>query len=233
VRAVAPYARRRAAITIGIGAAAAGLFVSSPVVAASTQSQPTAAPVARVTDDPLAVYFRHDVVGRAQLSLAATACGTERWTVKTGTDDDRHRVRTGSHDVSIRFLRNRTTPAVKPQTQRVAPVETTTYRVHARLTDYVREDDGDYHLVLSDKAGRTIIAEIPDPKCVASISPFRAAIRTARTHMDAHLSVTSGFKAANQRVVVRGVGFFDYFHGQTGMAPNDLELHPVTGLRFR
>ena len=24
----------------------------------------------------------------------------------------------------------------------------------------------------------------------------------------------------------------DYFHGQTGMAPDDLEIHPVTGLRF-
>jgi hypothetical protein len=44
--------------------------------------------------------------------------------------------------------------------------------------------------------------------------------------------VTSDFKPTNRRVVVRGVGFFDYFHGQTGMAPDDLELHPVTGLRF-
>jgi hypothetical protein len=206
------------------------LFFSTPV---SAQPQAKFSSTARASDDPLAVYFRNDAVGRAQLSLAATTCGTERWTVKTGADDDRHHVHAGAHGVSIRYLRHRNTPVVKPQTERVSPVETTIYRVHARLTDYVREADGDYHLVLSDQAGRTVIAEIPDPKCVAGISPFRASIRTARAHMDANFSVTMGFKFAGQRVVVRGVGFFDYFHGQTGMAPNDLELHPVIGLSFR
>jgi len=30
---------------------------------------------------------------------------------------------------------------------------------------------------------------------------------------------------------VTGVAFFDYDHGQTGVAPNAIELHPV--LRFR
>jgi hypothetical protein len=30
---------------------------------------------------------------------------------------------------------------------------------------------------------------------------------------------------------VTGVAFFDFFHGQTGVAPNAIELHPV--LRFR
>ena len=153
--------------------------------------------------------------------------------MKTATDDDRHRIDTTPHDVSIRYLRARTTPSYRPQTSRVAPVELTTYRVHARLVEYVREADGDDHLVLEDKAGRTIIAEIPDPACVAGISPVKSAIRTARTHMNSHFSVTSDFKTTNQRVVVRGIGFFDYYHGQTGMAPNDLELHPVTGLRFR
>jgi hypothetical protein len=29
---------------------------------------------------------------------------------------------------------------------------------------------------------------------------------------------------------VTGVGFFDIIHGQTGVAPNGIELHPV--LRF-
>jgi hypothetical protein len=28
-------------------------------------------------------------------------------------------------------------------------------------------------------------------------------------------------------VVVTGVGFFDFLHGQTGAAPNGIELHPV------
>lgn len=216
--------RARLVVLAAVGAVA---FLGTPSVpAAPHRSAPTN------VDDPLAVYFRPDAVGRSQLALAITACGTERWTVKTGTDDDRHRVSTTVRDVSIKFLRGRSTPATKPQTGRVTPVETTIYRVQARLRKYVRENDGDYHLVLVDRAGRSIVAEIPAPSCVGSISPFKAAIRSVRARMDDHYTVTTGFKTANRAVVVRGIGFFDYFHGQTGMAPNDLELHPVIGLRF-
>ena len=216
-----------------VGLAVSGLGLASPGFATSRQPSSVVDAGRWVSDDPLAVYFRHDAVGRAQLKLALSACGTERWSVKTAADDDRHRVSTTPRDVSIRYLRARPTPSYRPQTSRVAPVELTTYRVHARLVEYVREDDGDYHLVLADRAGRTIIAEIPDPSCVAKISPFKAAIRAARSRMDGRFSVTSDFKPAGSRVVVTGIGFFDYFHGQTGMAPDDLELHPVTALRFR
>lgn len=225
--------RRLLFAVVGASLGVAGLVVGAPGFAASSQAPGPATHSATSIDDPLAVYFRHDAVGRAQLRLALSACGTERWSVKTATDDDRHRVSTTPRDTSIRFLRTRHTPSYRPQTARVGPVELTTYRVHARLVEYVREDDGDYHLVLADRSGRTMIAEIPDPSCVARISPVKAAIRLARTRMDAHFGVTTSFKAANVRVVISGIGFFDYFHGQTGMAPDDLELHPVTGLRFR
>ena len=225
-------ARRHVVAAACLAAVVGGLGLSAPGFASSSTASSTARILAPA-DDPLAVYFRPDAVGRAQLSLALSSCGTERWSVKTAADDDRHRIVAQPHKVSLHYLRHRHTPATKPQTSRVAPVELTTYQVHARLTEYVREADGDYHLVLRDKSGRTIIAEIPDPACVAHISPFKSAIRTARSRMDGHLAVTSDFKTANRRVVVTGVGFFDYFHGQTGMAPDDLELHPVTGLRFR
>jgi hypothetical protein len=215
-----------------IGMSVVALSLGSPGFAASGHTHSSQSS-ATASADPLSVYFRHDAVGRAQLKLAITSCGTERWSVKTAADDDRNQVHSKPQDVSIRYLRARHTPSYRPQTSRVAPVELTTYRVHARLVEYVREDDGDYHLVLADRAGRTIVAEIPDPSCVARISPVKTAIKTARARMDAQFSVTSDFKPAGRRVVVRGIGFFDYFHGQTGMAPNDLELHPVTSLRFR
>ena len=184
------------------------------------------------TSDAFDVYFRHDAVGRAQLALVATTCGTERWPVKTGADDDRKRINNTPHDVSINYLRNRPAPADRPQTSRVAPVEITTYRVHARLIEYVREADSDYHLVLSDQRGRTMVVEIPAPACVARISPLRSAIQRARRAMNAHFAVGSSFRHSDVSVVVRGVGFFDFPHGQTGMAPNSIELHPVTGISF-
>src|SRR5438874_1967549 len=33
------------------------------------------------------------------------------------------------------------------------------------------------------------------------------------------------------RADIAGVAFFDYDHGQTGVAPNAIELHPVVGFR--
>src|SRR2546428_9793797 len=33
-------------------------------------------------------------------------------------------------------------------------------------------------------------------------------------------------------ILVQGVGFFDVLHGQTGAAPNGIELHPVTDITF-
>jgi hypothetical protein len=30
---------------------------------------------------------------------------------------------------------------------------------------------------------------------------------------------------------VTGVAFFDFKHGQTGVAPNAIELHPILGFR--
>jgi hypothetical protein len=31
------------------------------------------------------------------------------------------------------------------------------------------------------------------------------------------------------RARVTGVAFFDFLHGQTGVAPNAIELHPILG----
>src|SRR5262249_31008189 len=40
------------------------------------------------------------------------------------------------------------------------------------------------------------------------------------------------FQTANIPVQVTGVGMFDFLHGQAGVAPNGIELHPVLGIAF-
>jgi hypothetical protein len=218
----------RPAVVVGaVGLVVSALALSSPPTSvADVTAGPTGA------GDPLAVYFRHDAVGRNMRHLAATTCGTERWSVKTATDDDRHRIHLHADDVTIRYLLHRDEPATKPQTSRVAPVELHTYRVQAHLKEYVREDDGDYHLVLADGRNRHIVVEIPDPSCVGLISPVKPDIRKARNRFNNHYTATTSFQSVNRRVIIKGIGFFDFYHGQTGMAPNNLELHPVTGIRF-
>ncbi|MCU1348047.1 MAG: hypothetical protein JWO56_1077, partial [Acidobacteria bacterium] len=40
------------------------------------------------------------------------------------------------------------------------------------------------------------------------------------------------FQTANVPVQVKGVGMFDFLHGQTGVAPNGIEIHPILSISF-
>src|SRR5437879_12232484 len=77
-----------------------------------------------------------------------------------------------------------------------------------------------------------MILEIPPPACVADTSPFKNAITATRAKFDAAYTASTSFKTANVPVTVTGVGFFDFIHGQTGVAPNGIELHPLLDISF-
>lgn len=160
-------------------------------------------------------------------------CGIERWAVKTGTDADAHKVNL-RHIVTtnILSLRRLNPPASLPSASRVAPVEDTVYMVPAILLRFKEENDSDYHLVLADTGGRTMIAEIPYPSCVGATSPFRASISNARRAFDAHYTVNTEWHRVHVPAKVTGVAFFDFKHGQSGVAPNAIELHPVLAIAF-
>jgi PKD repeat protein len=160
-------------------------------------------------------------------------CGVERWSVKTGTDPDASLVDISNPVPStIGYLASLTAPSSPPLNARVQPTETTTFVVDATLVEYKLEGDSDYHLVLKDAQGNTMIAEIPDPACVGAGSPLAAGIQNARSEFDAQYTATTSFQTANIPVEVKGIGFFDFLHGQTGVAPNGIELHPVTDIVF-
>ena len=164
-------------------------------------------------------------------------CGVERWSVKTGTDGDSGHVDLSNSQVAnIAQLIAIQPPNPLPKDTRFAPTETTLFVVNATLTDYKLETgatgDSDYHLVLMDEQGNTMVAEIPSPTCVGAGSPFAAQITSARAAFDAQFTVTSSFQTANIPVRVTGVGFFDFFHHQHGAAPNVIELHPVLDIQF-
>jgi uncharacterized protein (TIGR03437 family) len=166
-------------------------------------------------------------------STSQPACGTERWSVKTGTDADAKLVNLNAvTPTTIASLIALPVPAAEPENNRVQPTETTAFIMDATLTQYAIEDDSDYHLVLSDAAGKTMIAEIPLPTCVGAGSPFLPAITVARSEFNARFTATTSFQTANIPVQIKGVGFFDFLHGQTGVAPNGIELHPVLDISF-
>jgi hypothetical protein len=100
-----------------------------------------------------------------------------------------------------------------------------------KLTQYKLEDDSDYHLVISDGTN-TMIAEIPAPGCVGSGSPWASDIQKARSTFDSVHTATTSFQTANDTVTIVGAGFFDAQHGQTGVAPNGIEIHGVFSICF-
>jgi hypothetical protein len=161
-------------------------------------------------------------------------CGKERWSVKTGTDSGAGQVDvTKLKPANISDLINLPAPNPLPTDTRFQPTENTVFVVNATLTDFkIEKTDSDYHLVLLDDQGNTMIAEIPSPSCVDPGSPFVAQITNARAEFDAQFKVTSSFHTANVPVQVTGVGFFDFFHHQHGVAPNVIELHPVLDIQF-
>jgi hypothetical protein len=173
------------------------------------------------------------IASLAPPDLLAQSCGVERWSVKTGTDADVGKVNlSSSSSNTIATMRSWTAPNPIPANNRVSPFETTVWVLNATLTQYKAENDSDYHLVLSDASGNTLIAEIPLPACVGSGSPFLSKITSARAAFDAKFTATGSFQTANIPVQITGVGMFDFLHGQTGVAPNGIELHPVLSIVF-
>jgi hypothetical protein len=91
--------------------------------------------------------------------------------------------------------------------------------VLAAVTLVRREVDQDLHLVLESGADH-MIAESPSvPACTVNATRYRK-----RQMADARNAVRLCSEA---RVV--GVQFWDFKHGQTGVAPNAIELHPILG----
>jgi hypothetical protein len=166
-------------------------------------------------------------------NASSGSCGVERWSVKTGTDPDVGLVNLNNPVIqTISYLRSLTAPATPPANARVQPTETTMFVVDATLIEYKLENDSDYHLVIKDAQGNTMIAEIPDPACVNASSPFASYIQSARQQFDSKYSTTTSFQTANIPVQLTGIGFFDFQHGQTGVAPNAIELHTVLDVQF-
>ena len=167
-----------------------------------------------------------------------THCGTERWRVKTLTDADAAKVSTTSEPSDVATLVGETAPNSLPQDGRLA-IEKKQVVVDALLIGRkVETKDKDFHLVIAnpDDPSQTMIAEIPNPVCTSACqSKFINDFKTARKAVVAELGQpTSKFVRLRtpEKVHIIGVPFFDFDHGQTGLADNCMEIHPVLSISF-
>jgi hypothetical protein len=118
----------------------------------------------------------------------------------------------------VKYLDARRPPSYLPPTR--LPFEHHVFTVVARVTFLREEADSDYHLILQQ--GRYhMIAEAPASYCDRGAKLlYRREMATARRRA-----------RSCARARVTGVAFFDFDHGQTGIAPNAIELHPMLAFR--
>jgi hypothetical protein len=167
-------------------------------------------------------------------------CGTERWSVKTLTDADTGQIAPSPVATTVAALRAIHAPPRDslPEGGRYGTVERTLYALRAIVLGWKVEADSDLHIVIADSAApmATMIVEVPNPHCGSVCSsPEAGAIAAARAAVVAALGRPSKrFKrlARPRPVILLGVGFLDFIHGQTGVAPNGVELHPVLHVDF-
>jgi hypothetical protein len=149
--------------------------------------------------------------GGTSASTGGAACGVERGAIKTLQDRP---VLPPAERVTIHYLVTRPAPSYLPDSR--LPFERHVFTVTGSVALIRLESDSDFHVVLT--AGRDeMIIESPGSSCDSRAFPVRRHQMTiARNHIQ-----------SCSRAPVTGVAFFDFNHGQTGVAPNAIELHPI------
>jgi hypothetical protein len=156
--------------------------------AAGMYDAPTAAPAAAA---PAA----------APETAKPTKPGVERWPVKTTSDPDKTKIGAKAIPTSIQELRRAKRPADLPpgqvsktdhyQDHRAAPTETTIWQMHGDVIEFKHEQDGDFHLVLQDASGKTMVAEVPDPNFLTADCRYLTQIKAARQAVVQTLGATA------------------------------------------
>jgi hypothetical protein len=170
--------------------------------------------------------------------IAQVHCGTERWDVKTLSDADTVNINfnqivpTTIHDlISIPAPKS-----IKNDMPR-QPEERIIYQIKCKIITFKKEDDKDIHLVLEDpETNETMVAEIPNPVCegIQQTSRVKQFGEIYQWFCENIGEPTKSFKKLKDSptVVISGPGFFDRVHGQTGVALNGREIHPVLSMEF-
>ena len=162
-----------------------------------------------------------------------TCGGDERWDVKTLTDADAKKVNFKADTVTVDYL-------IKIQPDRKIGnklsrfgVEFKTFVVVCGIREYRREDDGDYHLVLYDlkDTNKTMIGEIPLTFCSSvSKSKYAKKFEQSADYFEQKV-MDKKYKTKKGVYKIYGPAFYDKKHGQLGLAPNGIEIHPILSIK--
>ncbi len=174
----------------------------------------------------------------SNVTICGVPCGTERWAVKTLSDEGVGCVDFRPKPTTISWLVSQPIPERVSDGSRANPAECQVWQVTGKLVEFKKEDDGDFHIVLEDPTlpKTTMVVEIPDAGCQgACAGSHESEIAQARdTFIRTFGLPTHRFHIVQETTVVTvtGVAFFDFKHRQRGLAANGIELHPVIGFKL-
>lgn len=178
----------------------------------------------------LAVVAAVAAVSLGRGSVRLGRCGIERWPVKTLTDPAADTVDLVPKHATVAAMNALPAPTLPDDNTTRLPSERQTFRVTATLVKYKLEADQDIHIVLAD-GGKTMIAEMPSVHCDVGARD-RYAMFVARHRLEAEYGpARAHWSYVGRQATLTGVRFFDLNHGQSGVADNAVELHPVLGFK--
>lgn len=157
--------------------------------------------------------------------------GEERWEQKVLIDPEASEISGGYEETTIADLLKINTTTKENKYSEGKPrmeIEKHMYKIrHCFITDVLRENDNDLHLVIEDGEGHHMIAEIPDASCPkAKKSDWSGNFEEVRATM---LDYANNYR--HYMFTITGILFVDRSHRQTGKAPNNVEIHPILELK--
>lgn len=170
------------------------------------------------------------------INLQAQECGKERWDIKTLSDPDTLSINFDSIVCTTVREQIRLPKPSNVRGSRLAS-ETTQYELTAYITGFKLEADRDIHITIQDSTGAAMVIEVIDPQCTMAKETSRyEQLRDVREwFIDNIGNPTRKFKILKEPILVTitGIGYYDFIHGQTGMAANGREIHPVLKMELR
>lgn len=150
--------------------------------------------------------------------------GKERWGIKTLNDPLAPKIDTNYLHVFIKTLSKLPSPTRLYYNTGRTHQEMKTFTIVCIVKEAIKEEDGDYHLIVVDTADQnsTMIVEVINPHYGSAM--YYKSFTEVR---EALLFYKRKKILIGKMFTITGVAFFDLPHNQKGAAQNYIELHPV------
>lgn len=182
---------------------------------------------------PAVSAFPQHVEPKLSEKVEEKAEHSPRWAIRNGLDSGAKKIAHAAKSTTITGLMKMARPAKPPGNARVPSTETTLWQIEGDLVRYEKHDDGDIQFVLRDKAGSTLVCELPDLDEVRA-SPFIQEITMARSTFTKHFQPAMTTHVVRPQTVhlrITGLGYFGRVSNKDkpGLL-NGAQLHPVTSV---